>query len=116
MPKLVYIAHPVAGNVAENVKDILRICKEIHTEEILPIAPYLVAVQYLDDEVVEERALGIATNVEHFHRKIMDEVLVCGDRISKGMHEELLLAKRYNIPVVVYSQGLEEEVRQILGQ
>ena len=87
MPKLVYIAHPVAGDVKANVEDILRICKEMHTQEIVPFAPYLVALHYLDDHVEEERALGIAANRECFHRRVMDEVWLTGSRISRGMQE-----------------------------
>mgnify|MGYP001571157283 FL=1 len=114
MPKLVYIAHPVAGNVDENIRDVLRICKEVHTKETIPMAPYLVAVQYLNDHLNEERELGIVANIEHFKRKVMDETWVCGPRISEGMKEEIRLSTEYGIPIKCYNPKLKSELDKLL--
>lgn len=84
-PRLVYVAHPVAGKskeaVKENIKKILKICREIHSEDVIPFVPYLAALHYLDDSKPEERAKGIAVSKECFRRGIIDEVWVfgCGD-------------------------------------
>ena len=53
--KTVFVGHPIAGDVAGNVGKVVAICKEIHTKDIIPVAPYLGLLQYLDDEVVEDR-------------------------------------------------------------
>ena len=113
MAKLVYIAHPIAGNVEENVRSVLDICKEIHSDHIIPIAPYLVALQYLSDHLTEERDLGIAANQEFFRRGVMDEVWVCGSHISEGMREEIKLALKYGIPIKCYSPDLQAELDQV---
>ncbi len=116
MPKLVYIAHQIAGNVDENVKEVLRICRDVHTPEIVPLAPYLVAVQYLDDALERERKLGIAANLEHFRRKLMDETWLCGPRISNGMKSEIQLSLQYGIPVKCHNPALRLELEEIIEQ
>jgi hypothetical protein len=108
MPKIVYIAHQINGDIKANVKSVLKICKEIHSKEIIPFAPYLVAIQYLDDNVSEERALGIAANRECFKRGIVDEVWLCGSRISEGMRKEIKLAMQHNIPIRCHNKKLEK--------
>ncbi len=114
MVKLIYIAHQIAGDINGNVKAVSQICKEIHTDNVIPIAPYLVAVQYLNDHVEEERALGISTNKEHFRRKVMDEVWLCGPRISKGMEEEIKLGLKYEIPIKCYNPELQSKLKNII--
>jgi len=116
MAKLVYIAHQVAGNIQENVKDILNICRVVHSPDIIPVAPYLVAVQYLNDGVTEERELGIAANREFFKRKIMDEVWVCGPGISSGMREEIKLSLEYNIPIKCHNPELQSELDSLIDE
>ncbi len=116
MAKLIYVAHQIAGNVDENVRDVLRICREIHTQDIIPLAPYLVAVQYLDDHLEEERELGIAANEEHFRRRVMDETWICGPKISNGMKGEIRLSLEYGIPIKCYNPELQPEFEQLVEQ
>ena len=106
MTKIVYIAHQLSGNIKDNVKSILAICRQIHTKEIIPFAPYLVSVQYLDDNIAEDRDLGIKANKEFFRRGIIDEVWLCGSKISKGMEEEITFAEENNIPVKFFNKEL----------
>jgi len=107
--KIVYIAHQVGGDVEANMKAILAICNKIHREnsDIIPFAPYLVACQYLSNDMVEERELGIQANIEFFKRKTMDEVWLCGPTISPGMKQEIKLAEKYGIPIKFYNPALE---------
>jgi len=116
MPKLVYIAHPVGGGVEENVKEILNICREVHTSEIIPVAPYLVAVQYLNDKISEDRELGIAANREFFRRGLIDEVWVYGCKISHGMREEIRLSVQHHIPVICKNQDLQSGLEKLLKE
>lgn len=114
--KVVYIAHQVSGDIDGNIKKILQLCHDIHKadDNIIPFAPYLVALQYLDDNVHEERELGILANIEHFKRKTMDEIWLCGPKISKGMEQEIKLAKKYNIPIKCFNSELEPNFKSIL--
>lgn len=103
--KTVFIAHPIAGDIAGNMKKVLEICERVHTKEIIPVAPYLVSLQYLRDEVVEDRQLGAEANFECFHRGYIDELWLFGDHISAGMKGEILLAQKLNIPIIPQTNG-----------
>lgn len=114
--KIVYIAHKVSWDIENNIKSILNICHEIHKNNnlIIPFAPYLVALQYLNDNIVEERELWINANIEHFKRKTMDEIWICWSKISKWMLQEIELWVKYNIPIICYNKELENELNNIL--
>ncbi|MEK7558357.1 MAG: DUF4406 domain-containing protein [Patescibacteria group bacterium] len=98
--KTVFIAHPISGDVENNIKKVLDICHEIHKTGIIPVAPFLVSLQYLDDEVKEDRELGIEANLECFRRKYIDELWLFGDQISTGMIQEIKLALELKIPII----------------
>lgn len=106
MTKIVYIAHPLSGDLSNNIKKILEICNKVHKEDdnIIPFAPYLVSIQYLNDNIKEDRELGIEANKIHFKRKTFDELWVFGDFISKGVEEEIKLAKEFNIPIIYFNK------------
>ncbi|MDE2021997.1 MAG: hypothetical protein KGI71_03790 [Patescibacteria group bacterium] len=110
--KTVFVAHPIGGDIANNIKKVLKICAEIHTDEIIPVAPYIVSLQYLRDEVVADRKLGMEANHECFRRKYVDELWLFGDRISEGMTGEARLAKKYGIPIVAKSRGTKRDLRK----
>lgn len=103
--KTVFVGHPIGGDIAGNIKKVLEICERIHTKDIVPVAPYLVSLQYLKDEVVEDRQLGVEANLECFRRGYVDELWLFGDKISAGMKEEVAAAKKCNIPVVPQTEG-----------
>jgi hypothetical protein len=67
--KTVFIAHPIAGDIQNNIKKVLEICERIHTKTIIPVAPYLISLLYLNDEVVEDRQLGAEANFECLNRR-----------------------------------------------
>ena len=108
--KVVFVAHPVSGDIAGNIKKVLAICEAVHKQGIIPIAPYLVSLQYLDDTVVEDRALGIEVNHICFHRRFVDELWLYGDRISTGMRGEVELAFECGIPIVAKTEGTERDL------
>ena len=112
--KTVYIAHPIAGDVGANVKRVLAICEKIHrSNEAIPVVPYLVCVQYLDDSAVADRQLGIDASLECFHRGYIDEVWLFGDRISNGMKQEIALARKLAIPVFGKTAETEKDLELI---
>ncbi len=113
MTKRVFIAHPIAGNVQENCKAVVEICRAVHTSEILPFAPYLASLQYLDDTVKDERELGICLNKDVL--SIVDELWLCGPRISLGMQQEIRYALELGIPIKCYNLGLQSELEKLLA-
>ena len=111
--KIVFVAHPISGDVKGNVKKVLAICAKIHTRNIIPVAPYLIALQYLNDEVVEDRELGMAANHECFYRRYVDELWLFGDRISSGMIGEIKLAREMGIPVIAKTRGTSYDLKKL---
>ncbi len=116
MTKLVYVAHQIAGNVTGNIRAVVEICKKIHTPDILPVAPYLESVYYLDDDKPEERELGQLLDKEFFKRKVIDELWLCGPRISNGMRDEIRLSLEHGIPIRCYNPELQPELERIMVQ
>ncbi|MEN9655239.1 MAG: hypothetical protein RL311_147 [Bacteroidota bacterium] len=107
--RIVYIAHPISGDIKNNVKKILEIVKEINLTEknIVPFVPYLSDVMALDDNKPEQRNKGIRNNIAYFQSGIIKELRVYGDFISKGVAEEISIAKQLNIPVEYYNPKLQ---------
>ena len=107
--KTIFIAHPIGGDVAGNMAKVLQICKELHDENAIPVAPYLVSLQYLDDEKPKDRDLGIDANLETLRRGYIDELWIFGDFISPGMMTEIKLALSLKIPVIPKTEGAKKD-------
>lgn len=111
--KIVFIGHPVAGDISGNVKKILDICKKIHNKKVIPCVPYLVSLHYLNDKIVEDRELGIEANLECFYRGYVDELWLFGDYISEGMKQEIKIARKLNIPIISKTNGTKKYFKNI---
>ena len=111
--KTVFIGHPIGGNIKSNVEKVLKICAEVHTKNIIPVSPYLISLQYLNDEVIEDRELGMDANHECFHRRYVDELWLFGNRVSKGMEKEILLARKMKIPVIPKTDGTKIDLKRL---
>ncbi len=105
--QLIYVCSPYAGDVEENVAAAKRYCRFVISKGFIPIATHLLYPQILDDNNPDERALGMT-----FGNIIMDscfEVWVFGDRISKGMQEEINYAISKNYRVRYFTETFEED-------
>lgn len=109
--KIVYIAHPVSGDVRGNIEKIIAIAKDINKSyrEVVPFVPYLVDLFALDDSVPAERARGIKNDIAIFNKGIIDELWLFGDRISNGMAAEIQLANDLSIPVFPMTAETKEQ-------
>jgi hypothetical protein len=108
--KIIFVAHPIAGDVEENMKKVLTLCEKIHNSGFIPIAPYIVSLQYLNDTITEDRELGIEVNSLFFEKKFIDELWLFGNKISRGMWGEIKLARKFNIPIVAKTKNLKQEL------
>ncbi len=63
MIKTVFIAHPISGAIRGNIEKVLKICEEVHIKDLIPVAPYIISLQYLNDDIVEDRKLGMEANM-----------------------------------------------------
>ena len=100
--KIVFIAHPISGDVKGNLKEIIDIVRYINITypDVVPFAPYWVDCHALNDDIPEERQRGIKNDTEYFNRKAFDELWVCGDIISTGMKNEIEFASKLGIPII----------------
>ena len=63
--KIVYIAHPLSGDIEGNLSKVSDIIRYINLTEpdILPFAHYFVDCHALDDTIPEERERGIKNDI-----------------------------------------------------
>ena len=106
--KIVYIAHPIGGNVEENLADLRRIIKKINLTffDVVPLCPYYSDVVSLDDSIPEQRARGIKNGMAVLKSGLINEFWLTGDKISNGMAAELELAKEQNIEIFNFIKNL----------
>jgi len=113
--KIVYISHPMGGDILGNTQKVIAICRQIHNEEVVPFVPYLAAFQYLDDTDPRERQKGIDASTVFFTRPgAFDELWLYGNRISEGMRGEIILALENSIPVVAKTAETAEVLSEII--
>lgn len=99
--KIVYIAHPIRGDVASNCARIEQILRTIFRQipGYYPIAPYLHACEMLDDAKEENRDRGLEFDRRCIKSGLVDELWVCHDRISDGVMKEIAWAREQGISV-----------------
>lgn len=115
-PKVVYIAHPISGAVKKNIKLVIEICRLYLTFEIIPLAPYLASLQYLNNKSSKDLAIGMGINKLYFQKRFVHELWLFGDRISKGMEQEIEWAFEYNIPVIAKTLKTRKALKQFIDK
>lgn len=112
--KIVYIAHPIGGDVEGNLKKLRNIVRQLNMtyRDIVPFVPYYADVVSMDDSDPHQRERGIENDVALFLSGVIDEVWLYGDRISDGMREEIDLARQLAIPVIAVSDHLYAELQE----
>lgn len=100
--KICYIAHPICGEIEKNLKDLRRIIRKLNIEDVqtVPFCPYYADVVSMDDNDEWDRQRGIANNTNIILSGIITELWLTGEKISKGMEEEIRYANMMNIPVI----------------
>lgn len=109
--RIIYIAHPISGDIQGNLNKVLEIVRELNLteDEIVPFAPYWMDCHALDDNDPVQRERGIKNDHALFNKKFIDEVWLYGDRISNGMKAEIELARSLGIPVVPKTTGAAKD-------
>lgn len=99
--KIVYIAHPIGGNVKENCARVAQILQHVfHTfAGVYPVAPYLHACLFLDDDIPADREFAIEYNSRFLRSHLIHELWVCGDQ-SPGVKEEIRLCAELGINII----------------
>ena len=105
--KIVYIAHPIGGDVVGNLEKITSIVRNINRTQpnIVPLVPYYADCLALDDTNPEERARGLQNGQAILKSDAIDELWLFGDRISDGMLREICTAALRDIPIIPKTQA-----------
>lgn len=92
------MAHPVAGDVAANIESAKRwYLYFLRNFDVAVVADWIVSCLVLDDNIPEDRRLGQRANATLLAH--VDELWLCGDRISSGMQSEIVQARMLGKPV-----------------
>lgn len=112
--KIIYIAHPISGDILDNLTSIRKIVRHLNLSrnDIVPFVPYYVDVVSLDDNNPFERSRGFENNTALFEAGIIDELWLCGPRLSAGMKHEIELAKANGIPVIATSEAMNMQLEE----
>ena len=95
--RVLYLAHPVAGDVERNVRDAKRWWRWLSERFDVAIASTWVAeVTMWDDADPRQREAGLRRCMAILSRA--DGVLCVGPKISSGMSREMAQAQRIGIP------------------
>jgi hypothetical protein len=83
--RVVYMAHPVSGNVEENLARARRWVRWIydHYPNVVVLAHWIVDCEVLDDANPAHREKGLAHDFAIIRR--CDEIWLVGGRVSEGM-------------------------------
>src|ERR1017187_8730873 len=114
--KVVYIAHPISGDIKGNLEKIRLIVREINLTEpdIVPFAPYWLDCFALDDNIPAERERGIKNDHELFERRFIDKLWLFGDKISNGMEAEIVKAWKFGIPIIPKTTETRDDFRKMM--
>ncbi|MGE0547584.1 MAG: hypothetical protein AB7O24_04420 [Kofleriaceae bacterium] len=97
---IVYFAHPLGGDVDGNVKRAYQWLRWLMRSEpeVAFVAPWLACVAAgADDNNPDARERGLLDAGAVIKR--CDGIVLCGDRISSGMHRELATAIQHGVYV-----------------
>lgn len=113
--KIIYIAHPIGGDVENNLRKIAIIARQMTFAEpdCVPFAPYFLDCVALRDADQAERTRGFIHGREIFRRRVIDEVRLYGDRISVGMIGEINLARQLGIAVVAVTEETKAALKNV---
>ena len=100
--ELVYICSPLSAptqkEILSNMAKAMEYAKLVSESfQCRAIAPHSFLPLFLDDNIPEERAIGLQFGLSVL--EICKAMVVCGDRISNGMKGEIEKAKKLHIPV-----------------
>jgi len=103
---VVYICSPFSGDTTRNVDNARRYCRFAVDTGHCPYAPHLFLPQFMDDDDPDERELALFMGIIMLTK--CAELWVFGDRISKGMAQEIRKAEARNMIIRYFTTNCEE--------
>lgn len=103
---VVYVCSPFSVDPVGNAEQARRYCRFAVDTGYVPLAPHLFFPQFLDDGIPEERELGMFMAIIMLTK--CAELWVFGDRITKGMSQEIRKAESRNMIVRFFTTDCKE--------
>ena len=103
---VVYVCSPFSDAPAENAERARRYCRFAVDNGYAPFAPHLFFPQFLNDDIPDERELGLFMAIIMLTK--CAELWVFGDHITKGMSQEIRKAESRNMIVRYFTTDCEE--------
>ena len=105
----VYIVSRYAGDVKTNIKNARRYCRFAVAKLKNPLASRLLYPQFLDDNNSQDREFGINAGLSLLSE--CDELWYFGDRVTRGMTNEICFALKHGIRVKYIPEHLYEQYK-----
>ena len=104
----VFICSPYRGDVEQNIRNAKAFSRQAALGGYSPVVPHLLFPQFLNEDDLEERQVGIQLGLEQL--AVCDEIWIFRHTISDGMKIEIQKATELNIRIVYKSQ--DDSVRR----
>jgi hypothetical protein len=100
--RIVYIAHPIGGDVAANMRHLREVLRRINHRytDVVPFCPYYADVVSLDDHDPDDRARGLRNREAVIRSGMVDECWLTGGKLTAGMLREIEMFDELGIPVI----------------
>lgn len=103
---LVFICSPFSGDELKNAENARRYCRFAVDRGFVPFAPHLFFPQFMDESDEDERETGIFMGIILLTK--CAELWVFGERITRGMAQEIRKAESHSMPVRYFTADCEE--------
>ena len=109
--RLIYVCSPYRApseeEVNRNVEYAMGCSEFVITQACVPLAPHLLYTRFLNDDVADDRFIGMICSDTLLRR--CDEIWVFGEYgVSEGMREEFQQARLLNIPYRLFKEDFKE--------
>lgn len=110
-----YIAHPIAGDVYENISKVLQIVRDIYINEpgVIPFVPYLSGLLCGQEDTPNGREIGLQEDEYYIRSGVATSIGLYGDKISSGMKRECYAAFDINMQVFAKTRETKEDFKRI---
>jgi len=106
---VVYVCSPFSGAQKRNSENARRYCRFVVDAGYVPFAPHLLYPQFMEESVPAERELALFMGIVMLTK--CAEIWVFGERVSKGMAQEIRKAENRRMIIRYFTDKCEEVLK-----
>ncbi len=111
----IFVCSPFRGNQfcseEQNINNAIKYSRFVISQGNMPLVPHLLYPRMLNDNIENERNLGIKFGLELIN--ICDAVYVFGKTISEGMQHEIIYAQKIGKKILHVNLNLETKDNEL---